>query len=178
MQSYCHCSDSLSYGPLMKRVLITGMSGTGKSSVISALAALGHTAVDTDYGGWCVPPDGSEPPDEAARPGWVWDPKRMAALLASELESMLFVGGCVENQGDFYESFDEIVLLTASPAVVEERLTARSTNTYGKDPGELAQALEDQRMLEPMLKRRATMVIDTEAPIEQVMDAILARVST
>src|SRR5215470_14919911 len=38
--------------PGMKRVLLTGMSGTGKSSVIRALADLGYKAIDTDDG-WC-----------------------------------------------------------------------------------------------------------------------------
>jgi predicted ATPase len=32
----------------MKRVLLTGMSGTGKSTVIKELAARGYKAVDTD----------------------------------------------------------------------------------------------------------------------------------
>ena len=32
----------------MKRVLITGMSGTGKSTVIAELAARGYKAVDVD----------------------------------------------------------------------------------------------------------------------------------
>jgi dephospho-CoA kinase len=34
----------------MKRVLLTGMSGTGKSSVVQELLALGYKAVVTDYG--------------------------------------------------------------------------------------------------------------------------------
>jgi dephospho-CoA kinase len=34
----------------VKRVLITGMSGTGKSTLLDELAACGHRAVDTDYG--------------------------------------------------------------------------------------------------------------------------------
>jgi len=32
----------------MKRILITGMSGTGKSTVIEQLATLGYKAVDLD----------------------------------------------------------------------------------------------------------------------------------
>lgn len=44
----------------VKRVLLTGMSGTGKSTVIAALAARGYKALDTDDG-WCEPlPDGHQ----------------------------------------------------------------------------------------------------------------------
>jgi dephospho-CoA kinase len=35
----------------MKRVLLTGMSGTGTSTVINELGARGYKAVDTDYTG-------------------------------------------------------------------------------------------------------------------------------
>ena len=33
-------------------VLVTGMSATGKSSVLAELARRGHRVVDTDYGEW------------------------------------------------------------------------------------------------------------------------------
>jgi predicted ATPase len=47
-------------------VLITEMSGTGKSSLIAELAALGYKAVDTNAG-WCEPqPDGRQRWREAA----------------------------------------------------------------------------------------------------------------
>lgn len=38
----------------MKKILLTGMSGTGKSSVIDRLAASGHRAVDLDGPRWSV----------------------------------------------------------------------------------------------------------------------------
>src|SRR3712207_5560782 len=60
----------------MTRVLITGMSGTGKSTVIQHLAALGHAAVDTDSDEWC-----EWMVDEAGERDWVWREERIAQLL-------------------------------------------------------------------------------------------------
>ena len=58
----------------MKRVLRTGVSGTGKPSVVRGLADLGHKAIDTDDG-WCEQlPDG--------QPRWRED--AIAGLLAAE----------------------------------------------------------------------------------------------
>ena len=36
----------------MKRVLITGMSGTGKSTAVAAMGEMGYRAVDTDTDEW------------------------------------------------------------------------------------------------------------------------------
>ena len=38
----------------MKRVLFTGMSGVGKSTVAERLTELGYKAVDTDHDGFSV----------------------------------------------------------------------------------------------------------------------------
>jgi nicotinamide riboside kinase len=46
---------------IVKRVLITGMSGAGKSSLVDELAARGHRAVDTDYGDYFHTVDGGGP---------------------------------------------------------------------------------------------------------------------
>lgn len=36
----------------MVRLLITGMSGVGKSSVLEQLGERGYPVIDTDYGPW------------------------------------------------------------------------------------------------------------------------------
>jgi hypothetical protein len=89
----------------VKRVLLTGMSGTGKSSVIRVLDARGFRAVDTDDG-WCEPsPDGRQR----------WREDAIGKLLDTEDGDVLFVAGCEENQVRFHLRFDLIILLSARP---------------------------------------------------------------
>jgi dephospho-CoA kinase len=40
------------YGGAVTVVLVTGMSGTGKSAALAELARRGRRVVDTDYGGY------------------------------------------------------------------------------------------------------------------------------
>lgn len=157
----------------MRRVLITGVSAVGKSTVVAELAALGYAAVDTDYGGYCSPGPDVEPPKPTAEPGWVWNEARLRRLLDDAGGDPLFVSGCVPNQGGFYADFDRIVLLSAAPEVVRRRLIGRSGNDYGKTPEQLEQALRDQAEIEPLLRAGATAEIDTDAPLEAVMTRLL-----
>lgn len=152
----------------MKRILLTGMSGTGKSTLIDALAAHGYPAVDMDEPGWSYhTPDGD----------WVWREDRVQEFLAQDAGDTLFVSGCATNQVTFYPQFDAIVLLSAPAAVLIERLATRTNNPYGKHPDELAEVLGYLETVEPLLRRRATHEIDTSAPFEDVLAAVLQLVA-
>jgi len=163
----------------VKRVLLTGMSGTGKSSVIAALAARGYKTVDTDYGGWC---EAITIPTSADRSGlgvteeFVWQEERIAVLLSTEDTDVLFVSGCTSNQSKFYSRFDHVVLLSAPISVMKERLSTRSNNPYGKSPEDLARVLALKETVEPMLRRGADIELDTGAPLDHVVDQLLASV--
>jgi dephospho-CoA kinase len=147
----------------VKRVLLTGMSGTGKSSVVRALVARGYRAVDADDG-WCEPtPDGRQHLREDA----------VAALLASAGEGVLFFAGCEENQVRFHPQFDHIILLSAPAETLLARLAARTANPYGKTAIERARVLEDLRTVEPRLRRVADCEVRTTMPLEDVVATIL-----
>jgi dephospho-CoA kinase len=147
----------------MKRVLLTGMSGTGKSSVVRELVARGYKAVDTDDG-WCAPqPDGRQ----------LWREDAVAALLSEEDAEVLFVAGCEENQTRFHAQFDHIVLLSAPLETLVERLATRSDNPYGKAPEELGRVLEDVATVEPLLRGVATHEVRTTMPLNDVVTTIL-----
>jgi shikimate kinase len=151
------------YPPGVKRVLLTGMSGTGKSSVVRELVARGYKAVDTDDG-WCAPqPDGRQ----------LWREDAIQALLAAEDAEVLFVAGCEENQAGFHSRFDHIVLLSAPLETLVERLATRTDNPYGKAPEELRRFLEDVETVEPRLRRVATHEVRTTPPLDEVVATIL-----
>jgi broad-specificity NMP kinase len=150
----------------MAIVLVTGMSGTGKSTALAELARRGHRVVDTDYGDW------SEDMPMAGDAGSerLWREDRMDALLAEHAGGALFVSGCVANQVNFYPRFDAIVLLSVPVDVLLDRVASRRTNDYGKTDAERTLILRDLRAVEPLLRAGATAEIDTRTPVSEVAD--------
>lgn len=162
----------------MKRILLTGLSGTGKSTLITALAARGYTAIDADdeaFSMWAEPTTDADtfgPPVEAGR-DWVWREDRIEELLSTQDTDVLFMAGCAENMGKFLPQFDQVVLLSAPADVLRERLRTRTTNAYGKHPDETARVLSQVETVEPLLRRVAGVEIDTSAPLEKVVASAL-----
>jgi dephospho-CoA kinase len=151
----------------MPKVLVTGMSGTGKSAALQMLAERGHRVVDTDtdeWSRWITLPDGSA--------DWIWREDAIASLLASHDHGHLFVSGCKTNQGEFYPHFDHIVLLSAPADILIARITTRTSNPYGKRPEEQAQILQHLAEIEPQLRATATIEIDASAPLAKVVQQL------
>ena len=159
-------------------VLLTGMSGTGKSTVILELRARGFKAVDFDCDEWSEWVDSTPEPDEPGSPvepnrDWMWREDRVHKLLSENDADILFVSGCAQNMAKFYPLFDAIILLSAPKTVIVERLAARGTNNYGKRPEEVARVLNLVDVVEPLLRKRATHEIDTSAPLAEVVKTVL-----
>jgi dephospho-CoA kinase len=151
----------------MPKVLVTGMSGTGKSTALQMLSERGHQVVDTDtdeWSHWIRFPDGST--------DWVWRENAITNLLVNHRHGHLFVAGCKTNQGKFYPEFDHVALLSAPADILLARITTRNNNPYGKRPEERALILRHLAEVEPRLRATATIEIDASAPISQVVQQL------
>jgi dephospho-CoA kinase len=155
----------MSRAPLVRRILVTGMSGTGKSTVLAELARRGFETVETDVGPWSR---------WSKADGYVWDEQQVEELLQRERRTTLFVSGTVSNQGRFYDRFDEIVLLSAPAEVLLERIDSRTTNPFGKSAEERERILADVADVEPLLRATCTVELDATQPVEAVVARLAA----
>jgi dephospho-CoA kinase len=146
-------------------ILVTGMSGTGKSTALAELARRGHHVVDPDDPGWIVraeTPPGTEP---------MWDLDRVGGLLNRHRAGWLSVSGCVANQGALYDRFDAVVLLTAPVDVILDRVSGRA-NPFGSRPQDRAKIASDLATFEPLLRAGADHEIAATGPLTEVVAAL------
>jgi len=158
----------------MSRILVTGMSGTGKSSALAELGRRGYRVIDTDDPGWREYRKSVESSDDVRRGEWLWVEEKITGLLDSDDGRSLFVQGCVRNQSEFYDRFHAVVLLSAPADVILDRVARRATNNYGKTPLERAMILDDLDRVEPRLRASCTHELDASRPLDDVVADLIA----
>ena len=169
-------------------ILITGSAGCGKSAACDALRARGYYALNTDSNGCCQHLDGkSLQPTTYASEGYNklmslvyhWKADAVVPLLKPGLHSgdLRFFDGYGDNLEDFYQYFDVMFLLIASPEITKQRLLTRTSGDWGKNPDELRHVLEHIDPYAAKMKSAGAIVIDSEQPLNKVVDQILSHIT-
>lgn len=168
----------------MPLIWVTGISGSGKSSVATELCARGHRGVDADQDGLSVwvdrstgavvpsPEWGQRPSSWVTRHAWVLDAERVKALAANARDKHVFLCGSVENEKEVWDSFDQVICLVIDDDTVRRRLAARSNNDFGKSAEELQMVLGWNKAQAQYREFGAT-IVDATVPLDLVVDAVL-----
>ena len=168
---------------------VTGVSGTGKSSVLRELRERGYHArgVDEDgYADWINRitgrPDAFPRDDPAfdfhawyAAHYWVLSVKRISVLsrAAARLGKPVFLCGSASGDDVVWQLFDKVIALVADERTIRQRLAAR-TDTFGKAPGELADVLLWHAGFATAYRAFGATLIDATRPLPEVVDETLA----
>ena len=162
------------------KIYITGVSGTGKTSIARSLVSKGVNAIDLDeishwenkktgeVTGWEA--GSSDEWNEAH--AWICDLTKLKEMMA-RTENAVVVGH-TSNQEDYLPFFDKIFVLNCSPEAVISRIQARTDNDFGKHPSDLAKILGWQKDFTAWMVEKGANVIDCERPLEEVVQEIEA----
>jgi energy-coupling factor transporter ATP-binding protein EcfA2 len=165
-------------------VLVTGISGSGKSSVCVALKRLGHRAVDSDeesFSSWVhrrtgeviVDPPYPVPPGWLGDFAWKIDVDRVKALAAAATSHVTFLCGNAENEFDVWPYVDRVVCLVVDDETLRHRLATRDTNDFGKHPDELRAALAWNPSMAHRYREHGACLVDATRPLAEVVHEVL-----
>ena len=168
-------------------VLVTGVSGSGKSAIARRLTAMGRDAISMDADeqltGWHHTVSGQrtarpDVPDAAwlAEHEWRWDPDRLDAIIADARirNDVLFLCGHAANGLDLADRFDACLLLELDRATMTRRLRDPSRgNVYGRTGASRDHALAAYDTFVASWRRYGAVTIDATEPLDTVADEVL-----
>lgn len=170
----------------MPLIFITGLPGSGKSTLMSELTKQGYEAYDTDSNGitsWVDNATGEKvarPLDESERTkewyskhSWNLDEEVVKSLKEQARKRTVFLCGSTTNQEDLRQYFDKVIFLQVNEAILRERLAKRTTNDFGKSPDELENILSWKDGMEQRWKGYGAIFVDAESDEELEIENII-----
>lgn len=166
------------------RILITGRSGTGKSTVYRELLKRELLAFEGDHiADWYNKKTG-KPLDKAkGYPGdsqvdnfyWNWDGSALKQLLHEHKD--IFVCGNADNATDFYMMFDRVFILTLDEQEQRRRIMRRAEHDYGKNKYVQDEIIAGQVALVQKALSSGAVALDAGPTPSQIVDNILSNIS-
>lgn len=171
----------------MALIYITGPTGSGKSTVYSELRRLGYEAHDTDDEGnrfWINKQSGRpvEVFRKSEKKGREWFSKNFVGLSKDWLQQLknksktetIYIFGISENDLDFFDLYDQVILLNIDENTQKERIVRRASSNYGKEPKQLSAAQKWRPVQIEKYRDAGAKEIDATLPLQEVVNKVLA----
>src|SRR3989344_3535377 len=169
------------------KIVITGVAGTGKSTISKELNKKGVVSIDfKDVPGlsYWRNKTTKEKVEYPATGDLSWfdshericDLKRLKEIL-DEHKDLVVTGIASGNQTECFNFFDKIFLLQCSPETIIRRMQTRKTS-WGKTKVEQDYTLQWQKVFDPLCLSLGLTPINTEGALDIVIDKIITQIQT
>lgn len=171
---------------MKKSILITGVSGSGKSSICGEFIKRGYRAYDIDdveglfemrdkRTGKVFDNYDNYDFEKVRHHDWVCDKDKLQKLIQKNRNGITYYCGAASNIDEILPLFDKIFLLTASPKVLCERLSTRTSNDFGRTSEVQKWILDLQKQWEDHISEKGAISIDANRDLQEVTDDIIKR---
>lgn len=161
-------------------LLVTGRSGSGKTTACNELQKMGFLAYDADrvdgLSAWVdtktnlpTTVDYSRPIDKR-KVGWSWN-KAVLRDFLSERDDLILCGSA-DNQLEFYPLFHKVIFLSLSAEEQVRRIKSRAEHDYGKAPGMSEQIVREQAQLRVQSEQLGAIIMNAHRDPKAIALAI------
>ncbi|NIO44896.1 MAG: AAA family ATPase [Candidatus Aenigmarchaeota archaeon] len=179
-----------------KSILVTGVSGSGKSAICNELKKLGYRAYDIEEihglfnminkstGKITDLKDYDKHNLECIKQhDWICDKKKLQKLISKNvkknvLNNVVFYCGTASNTDDLLTLFDKIILLKASKEIIRKRLSIRTSNDFGHTEEVQNWVFEWKEWWENHMVEKGAMTIDANHDLKEVVNDIVKKIKT
>lgn len=165
------------------KVLITGTSGSGKTTILKELKRRGYATYNTDDMPGLTRLEVKNTKEAADWPAglidwsyyaWNWQDKAIRSLLNTD--ETIFVGAVTGNQKQYYPLFDLIIALTVSDEELYRRRMTREEKRNNDDEQNVTSAIKKNQEKIVAFKRDGAILVANDREVAKVVDEILSYV--
>jgi FMN phosphatase YigB (HAD superfamily)/broad-specificity NMP kinase len=177
-----------------KSILITGISGSGKSFLCEVLRKLGYEAygIEEMHGLFAMVDKktgkvnddfDNQNLESIKQHDWICDKKKLKELIRKNsgkvvLDDMIFYCGTASNSDELLSMFDKVFLLKASEKATRKRLATRKSNNFGCADDVQEWVLTWKDWWENHMLEKGAIIIDANRKIKEIANDIIKKSKT
>ena len=169
---------------MKKSVFVTGLAGSGKSTICQKLGEMGYKSYDIEKikglfkmvdkeTGEVIEGYDNDDLKKVKKGKWICDKEKLQEIMNSEKSEIAFYCGNASNYDDIISLFNKVVLLLVSPEVMGQRLSTRKRGGFGRTKEVQDWVMTWKDWWENDIRERGVITINADGSLEKIAKEVI-----